>query len=348
MEILSSGIQMRAAHTSFSATRVTEQLEFWSGNPAGPGLPGLNSGSANRTQVTITPQAKDAAAADEILPADDDDGLDPQLRLMATMIEIITGRPLKLLRMAALRDPQQATADIPALQGNAAQAQATQGPGFEYSLSATRVEYEFTQFQAEGIIRSKDGREITFKVGFEMERLFAETLNIEIRGGQARLKDPLVLDFGGPGAALRDARFAFDLTADGNTEQLPMLGGGRGFLAIDRNGNGRIDDGRELFGPTSGDGFAELAALDADRNGWIDAADPAFEKLRLWMPDINGNGSLLTMAEAGIGALYLKNLATPFELRNQTNETLGVMRASSIYVADNGRVGTVSQIDLAV
>lgn len=344
MEIASSVIQMRAAHTSFTTTHTTERLEVWSGNAAA-----LANGSAaaNGTRVTISPQAAQSAGAESIAPDSEDTELDPQLRLMATMIEIITGRPLKLLRMAELRDPQTTVDNVSPGQANAAQPNAQDG-GFEYSFSSTRTEYEYTQFQAEGVIRTRDGREIRFDVGFEMERSFTETLNIEIRGGQARLKDPLVLDFGGPGAALQDARFEFDLTADGNKELLPMLGGGRGFLAIDRDGNGRIDDGRELFGPTTGNGFAELAALDADRNGWIDAADPAFAKLRLWKPDTDGGGSLLTMAEAGIGALYLKNLSTPFELRNHANETLGVMRASSIYVAESGRVGTVSQIDLAV
>lgn len=344
MEIAYSAIQMRAAHTSFTATRTTERLEVWSGNTPAPGN---DAAAANRTRVSISPAAAESAGAEAIAPEAEEAELDPQLRLMATMIEIITGRPLRLLRMAELRDPQTAADAVSVPSANAAPPQ-TQGAGFEYSFSSTRIEYEYTQFQADGVIRTRDGREIRFNVGFEMERSFTETLDIEIRGGQARLKDPLVLDFGGPGAALQDLRFEFDLTADGNKEQLPMLGGGRGFLAIDRDGNGRIDDGRELFGPTTGNGFAELAALDADRNGWIDAADPAFSKLRLWQPDANGGGTLLTMAEAGIGALYLKNLGTPFELRNQANETLGVMRASSIYVAENGRVGTVSQIDLAV
>ena len=344
MEIASSAIQMRAAHTSFTATRTTERLEFWSGNA---NAPGNDPATANGTRVSISPRAAESTSTEAIAAERDEFDLDPQLRLMATMIEIITGRPLKLLRMAELRDTQN-TASVESSPQAAGAAPAAQGSGFEYSFTSTRVEYEYTQFQAEGVIRTRDGREIRFDVGFEMERSYAETLNIEIRGGQARLKDPLVLDFGGPSAALEDARFEFDLTADGNKEQLPMLGGGRGFLAIDRDGNGRIDDGRELFGPTTGNGFAELAALDADRNGWIDAADPAFAQLRLWKPDADGNGSLLTMAEAGIGALHVKSLGTPFELRNQANETLGVMRASSIYVAESGRVGTVSQIDLAV
>lgn len=56
---------------------------------------------------------------------------------------------------------------------------------------------------------------------------------------------------------------------------------GSGFLALDRNQNGVVDDGSELFGTQSGDGFAHLALYDQDSNGWIDANDPVFDKLRI-------------------------------------------------------------------
>jgi hypothetical protein len=56
------------------------------------------------------------------------------------------------------------------------------------------------------------------------------------------------------------------------------VAGSSAHLAIDANNNGRIDDGSELFGPTSGDGFGELAALDDDGNGWVDESDAAYVK----------------------------------------------------------------------
>src|SRR5690606_22817344 len=139
--------------------------------------------------------------------------------------------------------------------------------------------------------------------GFAMARSYTESVSVSVRAGDQRLKDPLVLDFGGPAAALSDVRFDFDLDGDGRKEQLPLLRGS-GFLAFDRNANGRIDDGRELFGPASGDGFAELAQLD-DGNGWIDEADAAWSQLRLWSPDADGKGRLQTLNEAGVGAFYL-------------------------------------------
>jgi hypothetical protein len=222
------------------------------------------------------------------------------------------------------------------------------GFGVELDVRASYVEFERTRFEAQGVVQTADGQTIRFELEFSMERLYAESLDLQFRAGDARLKDPLVLDFAGPAAALSNTRFAFDFDSDGQVEQIPMLAGGRGFLAFDRDNNGRIDDGRELFGPASGDGFAELSALDADFNGWIDEADPAFEQLRIWRPAEHGHGSLDTLARAGVGALYLGRVETPFDLRGANNETLGMMRTSSIYLREDGGAGTVSQIDLSV
>lgn len=60
-------------------------------------------------------------------------------------------------------------------------------------------------------------------------------------------------------------------------------------MALDVNYDGIINDGRELFGPRTGNGFLELAEFDIDGNNWIDENDPIFEKLRIWTLDEKGN-----------------------------------------------------------
>ena len=109
-----------------------------------------------------------------------------------------------------------------------------------------------------------------------------------------------------------------------------------------------MNDGRELFGAVTGNGFTELATLDADRNGWIDENDAAFTNLRLWRRDTKGNESLTTLAANGIGALELTAAATPFVMQSSSNEILGDMRATSIFLQENGKTGTMSQVDLTV
>ena len=62
------------------------------------------------------------------------------------------------------------------------------------------------------------------------------------------------------------------------------------FLALDLNGDGRINNGSELFGALSGNGFADLAQYDSDANGWIDENDEIFQRLKVWSGADDGGG----------------------------------------------------------
>lgn len=324
MKIESAQIAMQGSHLAFERERLSVTIERWS-SPSDPGPPATRRSEA-------------------VVPATEGEGLDdPRLLLLRTMIEKMLGIRIRLLGTADLEAPEATYA------ATASRGTTPPGDGMSVSVRGERMEYEQVGFAAAGVVRTADGREIRFEVAFEMERSFSERFALDLRSGARReLNDPLMLDFAGTGAGLSDLRFAFDLDADGTQDEVPVPIGGRGFLAFDRNDNGRIDDGRELFGPSSGNGFAELAALDADGNGWIDEADPAFRQLRLWQPDAEGKGTVLTLAEAGVGALSLARVNTPFAVRNAANETLGLMRQSGIYLNENGSAGTISQIDLSV
>jgi hypothetical protein len=181
-----------------------------------------------------------------------------------------------------------------------------------------------------------------------MTRSFREETNVSVRAGDARRKDPLVINFDGNAAQLTDQRFRFDLDADGSKEELAMLASGSGYLALDKNDNGMIDSGTELFGPATGSGFAELAKYDQDGNGWIDENDAVYSRLRIWAPDLKNAGSLATLQERQVGALFLGDVATPFELRNGQNQDLGAVRSTGVYLTESGQAGTLQEIDLTV
>jgi hypothetical protein len=129
---------------------------------------------------------------------------------------------------------------------------------------------------------------------------------------------------------------------------VPTLGSGSGFLVLDADGNGRATDGRELFGPSTGDGFAELARYDEDGNGWIDAADSTFGRLRIWRPAADGAGSLETLEQRGVAAIGLARIATPFDFRDASNRTTGVATNTGLFLTTGGSAGLVQQIDLVV
>ncbi|MCX8087466.1 MAG: VCBS repeat-containing protein [Rhodocyclaceae bacterium] len=372
MKIAASQLALHASHTAYQRQEREESLRVWRGErpafeaprsdvtrisdaarralaaarDAVPPAPTLHSPSATAGQA----QTAQAQAIEEAQTAAE---RDPFLVLVRQIIEFLTGEKVRVFDLeefsAALhRVEQEASAASEKLQAaNTGRA----GWGVEYEARTVREEFEQTRFSATGTIRTADGQEISFTLELEMTRAYREEHRVSLSAGDGRRKDPLVVNFAGSAVELaREAgrRFRFDLDGDGRAESLPLFASGSGYLALDWNGNGRIDSGQELFGPRTGQGFAELARLDRDGNGWIDAADPDFERLFVWTPASEGAGALRTLAELGIGALSLAHVATPFALRGEANRDLGQVRRSGLYLGENGRVGSVQEIDLTI
>jgi hypothetical protein len=108
------------------------------------------------------------------------------------------------------------------------------------------------------------------------------------------LHDPIILDLDGDGiqlTSLATSSVHFDFGGDGFSERTGWAGANDGMLAIDANGNGLVDNGLELFGSATQDGFAILEKLDANGDGKIDGLDADFSKLFVWR-DLNQKGSV--------------------------------------------------------
>ena len=123
------------------------------------------------------------------------------------------------------------------------------------SRLVTYSESESMSFAAQGVAITEDGRQIDFGVSISMSRSFAQYMNVQIPMVQNALMDPLVINLDSGTANVSDQKFRFDLDADGNEESISMPTKGSAFLALDLNGDGSINDGSELFGTKSGDGF---------------------------------------------------------------------------------------------
>lgn len=208
-------------------------------------------------------------------------------------------------------------------------------------------ESEATSFSTKGTVRTSDGREISFNLDVFMSRRFSEYFEEEMEVLQVNTCDPLVINFDGDIAELTDQKFFFDIDGDGIEDEISQLGSGSGYLALDKNGDGIINDGNELFGPGSGNGFGDLAAYDDDGNGWIDENDAIWSKLKIWCKNPDGTDSLYTLAEKGIGAICLQSVGTDFALNDAANNTNGYIRRTGIFLYENGNVGTVQHLDLA-
>ena len=362
MKIASSTLQMASSHSRKQQFEVSESLRSQVGKRRADSVASQRPVSPVPNpvvQVSDAGKAAQSSQASAIQDGIDAAENDPMLRLIRAMIAMLTGKEVKILDASTLQNgtPAPVVEDPnPSAQTqtqNQTQAQTAQRPaagyGVDYARHESYSESEQTTLAASGVVHTSDGKEISFSVSLSMTRSYHEESDISIRAGDAPVtKDPLVVNFAGTAAQLTSQRFKFDLNADGQSEDINFVAGGSGFLALDRNADGRINNGSELFGAKSGDGFAELAALDSDANGWIDENDAAFSALRVWTKNAAGKDLLSTLKEAGIGALSLAHVATPFALKDAANALQGEVKASGVFLRDEGSAGTLQQIDLTV
>ena len=213
----------------------------------------------------------------------------------------------------------------------------------------TYEEHEEMQFHADGMARTEDGRVINFNMDISMTRSYMEYTSLTVPTVQNALCDPLVINLGSHTADVRDQTFKFDLDTDGQTDEIGLPGRGSGFLALDKNNDGKINDGSELFGTKSGDGFKDLRRYDSDGNGWIDENDDIFNKLKIWCKGDHGEDILMDLKEADVGAIFLGSQRTDFTLMGGDGGTNGVIRSTGLFLREStGLAGSIQHVDLAL
>jgi hypothetical protein len=171
-------------------------------------------------------------------------------------------------------------------------------------------------------------------------------------------RDPLVLDLNGNGletVGLSDVNpLLFDHNADAVKTSTGWISSNDGLLVWDRNGNGAIDNGRELFGDATmksdgtlaSDGFNALADLDANHDGIVNALDADFANLRVWR-DLNQNGvsdagEVFTLDSFQIAGINVGNTAANTALGNGNT-----LNETGSFVRTDGTTGMAGNINLA-
>ena len=153
---------------------------------------------------------------------------------------------------------------------------------------------------------------------------------------QLHFGTPLVLDLNDNGVLSQSVASGvhFDLFASGQQTATGWTDPGDGFLVLDRNHDGSISDGSELFGDSTlmssgkraSNGYEALAELDSDHNGRISRSDINFAELKVWT-DTNSNGltdagELFTLQEMGIESLDLQATSTAIK---ENGNTIGLV-----------------------
>jgi hypothetical protein len=162
---------------------------------------------------------------------------------------------------------------------------------------------------------------------------------------------PIVLDLDGDGAEFLSlsAGVAFDYLGDGQAEATAWVGADDGLLAIDRNGDGLVNDGSEIvFGR---DGLTDLEGLAADydsnADGVFDAQDAAFAQFGVWQ-DANSNGvadagEFRSLAEAGITGISLTSDGQAYAAAGGDVQVFG----TGTYTWADGTTGSLADVSFA-
>ncbi len=164
--------------------------------------------------------------------------------------------------------------------------------------------------------------------------------------------DPLILDLDGDGfnVETKENGANFDLDKNGFAEKINWTKKD-GFLCLDLNGNGAIDDGGELFGDQTlladgtkaKNGFEALAQYDSNGDGVIDADDEIFDSLRVWVDadgnGISGEGEMKTLAELGITSINLG-----YENVNAETGTEATIGNTATFTREDGTTSGIGEL----
>ncbi len=327
---------MQAHHDFQSVRQERVDIRFWSepvqrDNPSVSDQTKISASARNSTEAVNTQHQESLRKNIEF-----------EVLLLKMLVERLTGKKIELINVE----------QRPGEEINLEQPETNRSTEPDWGLimnSSTRVsETESMMFEASGIVQTADGRQIDISLALHLFSEFNYAESVTFRAGQA-LKDPLILNFSGSSVEISSDRFEFDLDVDGQVDQVPLLKSDSAFLALDNNRDGIINDGSELFGALSGNGFADLARHDEDGNGWIDERDSVFASLSLYQPGSDGKGQLISLSDKGVGALYLGNVKTDFRLADSDPRQLsGELKSTGLYLMESGEAGTLQQIDLAV
>lgn len=262
-------------------------------------------------------------------------------RVMERMVEEVVGQPVRLRKRDGLENRGSG------FQGKPLRLSPQQGL-FSFASHSLQYEYERVSVYSAGAVQLADGRSIDFSLELTMERESLVRESVAWQAAGRVLMDPLVLNFDCDLRGLANREFQFDLDCDGKADEVCSLQPGTGFLALDLNNDRKINNGLELFGPSSGHGFAELGLHDRDANGWIDENDPVFDQLRIWKQGEAGESALLTLAEAGVGAICLAHNQNSFQLKDSDNGLMGEVAANGLFLTEGGEVRPLQEIKFAL
>jgi hypothetical protein len=249
VKILNSAITMAGESRLEQKSEVKEQLNFWDQRNS---LEGKDAWALPKDILELSDAAnnkiKGTCESDEEPLYQLSEKDKQNILLIEKFIEKLTGKKIKLLvaDKAFISGQDKVGLALPDGQQAEMVRDQRQGWGLNYSYHESVQETETVSFSSSGIVQTEDGRQIDFRLEFEAVRESSRSIDISIKAGDA-LIDPLVVNYGTGMASLSDDKVSFDLDNDGQKDNISFVNEGSGFLALDNNADGTINNGSELF-----------------------------------------------------------------------------------------------------
>ncbi|MFA5385768.1 MAG: hypothetical protein WC364_14125 [Eubacteriales bacterium] len=200
----------------------------------------------------------------------------------------------------------------------------------------------------------------------DMGGIIGESMFGGLRDGfndAARTTSPIVFDLDGDGIETTALSYGiyFDHNANGFAELTGWVKSDDGLLVMDRNGNGIIDNGTELFGnhtilsngTKAANGFQALAELDDNKDGKIDSNDAAYLQLKVWQ-DLDGdgwvtydedeNGYAITDELKTLDELGIRSIDTGYTNVNITDANGNIIKQTSTFTWADGTTGAAADV----
>lgn len=219
---------------------------------------------------------------------------------------------------------------------------------FVYESSYEYYKKSSINFSSSINIKTKD-KDININLDISFTQEFYEKHKKRLSFEQTLSFDPLIINHNSNAFdVLSDMSFEFDLNNDGKLDTIPLLKNSS-FLALDKNNNNKIDNGSELFGPSTNNAFKELRAYDSDQNNFIDENDDIYKNLLVWSKNEKGDNSLISLASADIGAIYLNDISSSFVYKKNISNSIAQLEANSIFVNNEGtKAGLISALNFKI
>lgn len=273
---------------------------------------------------------------------------------VATSVMVLTKDKMDSVSLSLYRQSVKLTALIAGFMSNPSIAKAAELQN-EIDDYITLIEITYGEDFAEAFRQALDSGDQE-KVDEYIKMIQQNAFDYEKAGEEQPPRDPLIIDLGKKGIELKALSHGvnFDLDNNGFAEKTAWIGEEDGFLAYDRNQNGKIDNGGELFGDQvimkngnkSTSGFDALCELDENKDGMIDDGDSVYNDLLVWV-DVNNNGKsekgeLLNLKDVGVVSISLEYIESSV-VDDETGTRIAQISDVSIMQDDVVKITQISE-----